>query len=168
MKVGVSITWKIVVDSQVDTLNIDTTSEDIGGDTDTLVELLELLITLDALLLADTGVDSDGWEVALAEELVELSGTKSGLDEDDDLVELHLIEQLVELAVLLLLIELDVVLLETVKGELGIIIDVDLKWVLHELLANWADLGGEGGGKHHDLLLGWGGAEDLLNIAAHI
>lgn len=168
MKVGVSITWKIVVDSQVDTLNVDTTSENIGGDTDTLVELLELLITLDALLLTDTGVDSDGWEVALAKELVELSSTKSGLDEDDDLVELHLVEELVELAVLLLLIELDVVLLETVKGELGIIIDVDLKWVLHELLANWADLGGERGGKHHDLLLCWGGAEDLLNIAAHI
>lgn len=168
MKIGVSITWKIVVDSQVDTLNIDTTSEDIGGDTDTLIKLLELLITLDALLLADTRVDSDRWEVALAEELVELSGTKSGLDEDDDLVELHLVEELVELAVLLLLIELDVVLLETVKGELGIIIDVDLKWVLHELLANWADLGGEGGGEHHDLLLGWGGTKDLLNIAAHI
>lgn len=47
MKVRVSIAGKIVVDSQVDTLNIDTTTEDISGDADTLVELLELLITFD-------------------------------------------------------------------------------------------------------------------------
>jgi hypothetical protein len=47
VQVGVSISGKIVVDSQVDTLDIDTTTEDVGGDTDTLVELLELLVAFD-------------------------------------------------------------------------------------------------------------------------
>ena len=51
MKIGISIAWKIIVDGQVDTLDIDTTSKDIGGNTDTLVELLELLVALDTVLL---------------------------------------------------------------------------------------------------------------------
>lgn len=49
VKVRVGITGKIVVDGKVDTLDIDTTTEDISGDTDTLVELLELLVTLDTV-----------------------------------------------------------------------------------------------------------------------
>jgi hypothetical protein len=51
MKVGVSITWQIIVDGQVDTLDINTTTEDIGGDADTLVELLELLVALDTVYI---------------------------------------------------------------------------------------------------------------------
>lgn len=47
VEISIGRIWKIVVDSQVDTLNIDTTTEHIGSDTNTLVEVLELLITLD-------------------------------------------------------------------------------------------------------------------------
>lgn len=49
VKVGVSISRKIVVDRQVDTFNVDTTSKDIGGDADSLVELLEFLVALDTI-----------------------------------------------------------------------------------------------------------------------
>jgi hypothetical protein len=48
VQVGVGIGGKIVVNGQVDTLNIDTTTKDISGNTDTLVELLELFVTFDA------------------------------------------------------------------------------------------------------------------------
>lgn len=48
VEVGVSVTWHVVVDSQVDPLDVDTTTEDVGGDADSFVELLELLVTLDA------------------------------------------------------------------------------------------------------------------------
>jgi hypothetical protein len=47
VKVRVGIAGKIVVDGKVDTLDIDTTTKDVGSDTDTLVELLELLVALD-------------------------------------------------------------------------------------------------------------------------
>ena len=47
VEVRISISGKIVVDCEVDTLNIDTTAEDISGDTDTLVEVLELLVAFD-------------------------------------------------------------------------------------------------------------------------
>lgn len=113
-------------------------------------------------------MNCDRREVTLAEELVELSGAQGALDKDDDLVKLHIVKKLVELAVLLLLIKLDVVLLKTVQGELGVVINVNLKRVLHELLADRADFLGQGGAEHHDLLLGWGGAEDLLDVAAHV
>ena len=47
VKVAVCICRQVIVDCQIDALDIDTTSEDISSDTDTLVELLELLIALD-------------------------------------------------------------------------------------------------------------------------
>ena len=47
VEVRISISGKIVVDCEVDTLNIDTTAEDISGNTDALVEVLELLVAFD-------------------------------------------------------------------------------------------------------------------------
>ena len=47
MEIGVGVARKIVVDGQVDTLNVDTTAEDVGGNTDTLLEVLEGLVALD-------------------------------------------------------------------------------------------------------------------------
>ena len=49
--------------------------------------------------------------------------------ETTDLVELEVIQELVQLPVLLLLLKLEVVLLETVKGQLGLVIDVNLEWL---------------------------------------
>jgi ligand-binding sensor protein len=49
VQVGVCIRGQIVVDGKVDTLNIDTTSENISSDTDTLVEFLELFVAFDTI-----------------------------------------------------------------------------------------------------------------------
>jgi hypothetical protein len=49
VKVGIGLVGHVVVDSDVDTLNIDTTTEDVSGDTDTSLELLELLVALDTI-----------------------------------------------------------------------------------------------------------------------
>lgn len=90
MEVGASIAWQIVVDGQIDALNINTTAKDVSRDADPLLELLELLVTFDAVeslesrlpirsmsrrkvlpfLLADTRVHSNGGKVAFPEELV--------------------------------------------------------------------------------------------------
>lgn len=43
------------------------------------------------------------------------------------LVELEVVEKVVKFSVLLLLLELEVELLKTVKSELGLVVDVDLK-----------------------------------------
>ena len=47
MQVRVGISRHVVVDGKIDTFNINTTAENIGGDTDTLFEFLELLVPFD-------------------------------------------------------------------------------------------------------------------------
>jgi hypothetical protein len=54
-------------------------------DEDALLELLELLVPLNALLLLQCAVHADRREVALDEQLVELVGAGRGADKDDDL-----------------------------------------------------------------------------------
>jgi hypothetical protein len=49
VKVGIGLVGHVVVDSDVDALDVDTTTEDIGGDADTSLELLELLVALDTV-----------------------------------------------------------------------------------------------------------------------
>ena len=168
VEVAVSVGRQVVVDGQVDTLNVNTTTEDVGGDTDTLLKLLELLVALDTLLLADTGVHGNRGEVALAEELVELGATEGGLDEDDDLVVLQLIKKVVEFAVLLSLSKLDVVLLETVEGKFRLLLLDVLARVAHEFPADRKNFLRKSGGEHHDLLLSGGDTEDFLHVTANV
>ena len=110
----------------------------------------------------------DTREVTLAQELVQFIRTECALDENDHLVELKTVQEFVQLAVLFSFTELNVVLLKTVQREFGVIIHIDFKRVPHELLANGPDLLRERCAKHHDLLIGGGGAEDLLDVTAHI
>lgn len=50
MEVGISTIWEIVVDGEIDTLDINTTTKDVCGNADTLVEILELLVALDTVV----------------------------------------------------------------------------------------------------------------------
>lgn len=47
MEVGVGIGWQVVIDGEVDSFDVDTSTEHIGGNTDSFVELLEFLVALD-------------------------------------------------------------------------------------------------------------------------
>jgi hypothetical protein len=49
MQVGVGVGGKIIVDGQVDALNVDTTAEDVRGNANALVEVLELLVPANAM-----------------------------------------------------------------------------------------------------------------------
>lgn len=127
-------------------LNINTTSENISGNKNTLLECLELLVAVDTLCLWQSRVNANTWEVAVSEESIELCRAADRLDEDDNLqdgiiskrlrdgkmtetylIELKRVEQVVELSVLGSFSELDVVLLKTVQGQLGLVINVDLE-----------------------------------------
>ena len=113
-------------------------------------------------------MDSNGREVALAEELVELGGAQGALDKDDDLVELELVKEFVQLAILLSLFKRNEILLKTVERQLGVLVDEVLGRVLHELPADGLDIVRQSGREHHDLLLLRSGAEDLLDVTTHI
>ena len=107
-------------------------------------------------------------EVAFSKKLVELSGTESALDEDDDLIKFKTIEEVVKFAILFSFTELDAVLLKTMQSELGLIVNVNFKRITHELLADGSDLLRQCGAEHHHLLLRRCGSEDFLNVAAHV
>ena len=47
MKIGISIGGEIVVNGEIDTLNINTSTKYISSDTDTLLEVLECLVSAD-------------------------------------------------------------------------------------------------------------------------
>lgn len=47
MQVRIGLVGHVVVDGDVDALDVDTTAKDVGGDTDSRLELLELLVALD-------------------------------------------------------------------------------------------------------------------------
>mmetsp|Transcript_36516 Transcript_36516/g.72731 ORF Transcript_36516/g.72731 Transcript_36516/m.72731 type:complete len:361 (-) Transcript_36516:1523-2605(-) len=167
VEVGVGRVGHVVVDDDVDTLDVDAAAPDVRRDEDAVLEVLEVLVHLDALLLLHRSVDGHRGEVALLQQLVELDSTLHRLDENNHLVEFERVKQLVELAVLLVLLQLDVVLLEAVQRQLGVV-DVDLHRVLHELFADAAHLLGERRREHHHLFLVRCGLEDLLHVPAHV
>jgi len=113
-------------------------------------------------------VHRNGREITFAQQTVELRSTDRALDKDDDLVVHQLVKKIVKASVLLSLRQANVVLLQTVQSELGLVVDVDLKWVLHELLADRSSLLRKRSGKHHDLLLSGCRTENLLDVTAHV
>jgi len=108
------------------------------------------------------------WEVAFTKQFVEFGCSKGTLDEDDDLIEFEGIKQIVELPILLTLAELDIELLKTVESELGFVVDVHLKWISHELLADGPNFLREGSAEHHHLLLSRSSTEDFLDVPSHV
>ena len=60
--------------------------------------------------------------------------------EDDDLVEIKGVEKRDELLDLLVLFKLDIVLLESMQGEFGVGVDVQLKRLFHVQLAHRLEL----------------------------
>jgi hypothetical protein len=49
VEVGVGLVGHVVIDRDVNALDVDTTTKDVGGDTDAGLELLELLVALDTV-----------------------------------------------------------------------------------------------------------------------
>jgi hypothetical protein len=66
---------EVIVDDDIDALDVDTAAEEVSGDEDTLVELLEALVLVDALLLIHPAVNADRREVAVIQKLVQLFST---------------------------------------------------------------------------------------------
>lgn len=122
---------EVIVDDDVHSLNIDTTTEQVSGHQDSLVELLEGLEAGDALVLLQVGVDADRGEVAVLQQLGQLHSSLDLGHEDHNLVEVKDIQQVVQLLVLLGFVQLHEVLLQTVQSQLGVIVDEDLHG-LHE------------------------------------
>lgn len=67
--------WHIVVEYDVDTLEVDTAAEDISRHKDTRAVLLELVVSIETLILRQATIDRHRRKVVLDEELVQLLAT---------------------------------------------------------------------------------------------
>ena len=52
MKVGVSVLGHVVVEDNVDSLNVHTTTKQVGGNQDSLLEIFELLVPDQELVIS--------------------------------------------------------------------------------------------------------------------
>jgi len=138
VQVSIRVFWHIVVEHDVDSFDIDTSSEKISGDQNSSLKVLEERVSFESFLLVHGPVDVDCREVLVLEQLVQRDASLNGFDENDDLVEFERVEEVEQLSVLFLFFELAVVLSETVEGEFGVVVNVNFHWVSHELFADWS------------------------------
>ena len=106
-------------------------------------------------------------EVLLAEHFGELLRVLDGFYEDNDLVELQLVEQIHKFSDFLFVFKHHIVLLESVQGQLALVLNEDLSLVLHKLATDQFNFSGQRGREHHNLLVVWGLCEDLLDVTTH-
>jgi len=167
MEVGVGIARHVVINDNVDLLDVDTATEDFSGNQNSVLQVLESIVDLDALLLSQITVHGLGRKGLLVEDLSQFYGVGHSLNKDDDLVKIECVDEIRQLGVLFVLLELHVVLLETMEGQLALVLDKNFSSITHELPAGELNVTGEGGGEHHDLLGVRGIFEDLLDVGPH-
>ena len=85
VQICVCVLRHVVVEDNVDALNVHATAEQVGGDENPLLEILELLVSGESLLLSHASVNGDGGEILLYEELGQGNTSLHGLHKDDDL-----------------------------------------------------------------------------------
>lgn len=158
----------VEVDDQVDSFDIDTSSEEISHDQDSVLAFLELVVDTGTVFLFHLAVGVGVSVILFSEELREILSAVRLVHEDDELVEVDLGEQLQKNRDLLLFLDLQVVLVETVKHQLGAVLNEDFQLILEELSAGLLGFVRHGTTEHHDLLLAGQLVEDLLDVTSHL
>jgi len=92
MQVLVTLRGHVEIDDDIDFLNINTSSEEVGGNHDSLLSLLELVVYFDSLLLWHRSVAGDTWEPFSLDDLVQLLSILLGFSEHDYLVEVEIVQ----------------------------------------------------------------------------
>jgi hypothetical protein len=158
----------VEVEDHIDFLHVDTSAKDICGYHNSVLEVLEFVVSLDSLFLQKFSVNRNRGEVVSSEDLIKLDSILNTFHEHNDLVEHERVKQVCQLSDLLVIFQLDVVLFQSMESELLLFINEDLEWILHEFSAGVLDLRCEGSRKHHNLLLMRSSFEDILHIRPHV
>jgi len=164
MDVVLKVAGKVVVDDQRDLLDINTTSEQVGGDEHTRRSGTELVQDDITLALRDITVGGGNGELLLAHLLGEPVDSAAGVAEDDGLGDVEGVVQVAQgLELPLLALDENVELLDTFEGEL-VTLDQNSDGVVHELLGDLERIRGHGGGEKSDLDGGGEEGEDVVDL----
>lgn len=136
MEVLISLIWHVEVNNDVNLLDVYTSAVHVSGNHDAVLGLLEVVIHFYPLLLLHVSVTCNTWEAFVLNDFLQRVGVRSLADKHNHLVELEGVEQLNHLLNLLVLFQLDVVLLQTVKSELSVAVDVEFEGLLGEHFAH--------------------------------
>ena len=132
MQVGLSVFGEVKVDDNVDSLDIDTTSEQVRADkitANTVAEVVEDAVTV---LLGHASVGIETRIAKFSDLLGEQLNAVGGVAEDDRLVDLQLIEEGVQTVDLLLFFDESIVLGNTAESQF--VHQVDLIRTIHVLI----------------------------------
>lgn len=156
--------WELVVDNESNLLDIDTSSEKIGGDENsgcTSSELLHDGVSLDLVHLSVHGRDG---EVMLVHSLFELEDSLLGIAIDQSLIDVKVGVEIKEnLEFPLFLLDGDVILTDTLEGKI-FRLDENLLWVSHEMLGETQDVVWHSGREKSNLDVSGQEFENLLNL----
>jgi hypothetical protein len=73
MEIGVVIFGHVIVDDNVDSFDIDTSTKNVGGHHDAVLEILKILIIFDSFLLIHPPVDANRRELLFLKQTVQSS-----------------------------------------------------------------------------------------------
>lgn len=137
MKVSLRVLGEVEVDHNVDGLNVDTSSDEIGADQVSAIALAEVVEDAVTVSLLHTGVDVVARVSELGNLLRQKLDTVDAIAENNRLVDLKLVEQGVQAVDLLTLVDEGVVLSDSLKGEL--LHKIDLEGATHEPVSKILD-----------------------------
>jgi hypothetical protein len=168
MEVSIGVSRHVIVENNVDFLNIDSTSEDLSSNKNAVLEFLEAIVDLDALLLSEVTVHSLRRKSLFVEDFSQLNSVRNSLHKDDNLIEVKSIDEVSQLSILLVLIKLHVVLLKSMESEFRLVLNKHFSGVTHELFASGFDVSRKGGSEHHNLLVVRSLLKDVLDVTSHV
>lgn len=93
MQILVTRIRHVIVEHNIDSLNVDTSAENVSCNHYPLLEILEQLEAIDSFFLVNTRMDAHAWKTRFEKEFVECVCSRCGLHKDDYLVELQGIEK---------------------------------------------------------------------------
>lgn len=164
MDIVLLLEWELVVDDETNLLDIDTSSEEIGGNEDSSGSSSELLhdsVSLDLVHLTMHGGNS---EVMLVHGLLKLKNSLLGVAIDKGLVDIQVGVEIEEnLHLPFLLFDGNVILTDTLEGEV-LTLDENLLWISHEMLGESKDVVWHGSREECNLHVTWQVLEHILDL----
>lgn len=92
MKVLIGFIWHVEVEDDIDLLDIDTSSEEVSGNHDSILAFLEILVDLDSFTLLKSSMACNWWETFFPDNFIQFLSILLSFCKHNDLVEIQVIE----------------------------------------------------------------------------